>query len=512
MIKLKVDPVVLARLTEAFPKANSATKALGKYVRILTRLLRDARTRGPDNFDRLFGLHSIPVNTLQHRGSQIGSQRTRLHKWLEDNELALIQKVEAGDSINKRYSRVRLTELVHLEIYFASSSVTEEMTGAVLQNQLTTHYPMTTDEFHEYFPDYMTTPDTYDTVMVDQQSLANYIHWLNFKSTQYSAKDKEKMIEDAEYILKVASMNGGLFPMLRNPSEFGRTYYKDINIQNVPKLMREAILGECWEYDVKSSVISWKMGRIAEIAKQHMDNQTFRKQFSATICYLEDKSDFMLTLQSDMLSRTGKKFDTEANMKKLKQAITAISFGARATVCCWEFTQGGFSQRTAISGIFKKHDMAKAFLESPIIKKFSAEQKLMDKCIIELVIQHNADIALDPLFKHNSRFDTKKLMAYLYQQAATQHMNTVVDYLRYKGRDVLARIHDALIIRDKLSIDDKHELELMMRDEFNNQYWKLGHSHVRGFASYDPARTDHQRSSANDTSYLQGNTRDYFVA
>jgi len=512
MIKLNVDPVVLARLTEAFPKANSANKALDKYVRVLTRLLRDARTRGPDNFDRLFGLHSIPVNTLQHRGSQIGPNRTRLHKWLEDNKLALIQKVESGDNINKRYSRVRLTDLVAVEIYFASSSITEDMSGTGLQTQLTTHYPMTTEEFHEYFPDYQTTPHAYDTVMVDQQSLANYIHWLKFRSDKLTKEVKEKQIEDSEYILKVASMNGGLFPMLRNPSEFGRTYYKDINIQNVPKLMREAILGECWEYDVRSSVIAWKMGRIAELAKLHMNHQTFRKQFSATICYLEDKRDFMLTLQSDMLSRTGKKFDAEADMKKLKQAITAIAFGARATVYCWEFTQGRFNQRTAISGIFKKHDIAKAFLDSPTIKKFAAEQKLMDKCIIELVKQHTPDIALDPLFKHNSRFDTKKLMAYLYQQAETQHMNTVVDYLRYKGRDVLARIHDALIIRNKLSPDDKHELELMMREELNNPYWKLGHTHVPGFANYDHTKTDHQRSSANETSFVQDNARDYFVS
>ena len=512
MIKLTPDPIVLARLTEAFPKANSASKALDKYLRVLTRLIRNARSLGPDNFDRLFGLYTISVNTLQHKGSQIGPNRVRVHKWLEDNGLSLVQKVEEGNSINKRLSRIRLTNLLKLEIVQASSSVTEELCGPALCQELITKHPMTYNDFQEYFPNYQTSPETYDHVIVDQQSLANYIHWLKFRSDKIADKDREKQIEDAEYILNVANMNGGLFPMRRNPSEFGRTYYKDINIQNVPKLMREAILGECWEYDVRSSVISWKMGRIAEIAKQHMNNQTFRKQFSATICYLEDKSDFMLTLQSDMLSRTGKRFDTEADMKKLKQAITAISFGARATVCCWEFTQGGFSQRTAISGIFKKHDIAKAFLDSPTIKKFAAEQKLMDKCIIELVIQHNADIALDPLFKHNSRFDTKKLMAYLYQQAETQHMNTVVDYLRYKGRDVLARIHDALIIRDKLSTDDKHELELMMRDEFNNQYWKLGHSHVRGFASYDPARTDHQRSSANDTSYAQGNMRDYFAA
>ena len=370
---------------------------------------------------------------------------------------------------------------------------------------------MTNNDFHEYFPDYLTTPDSYDTVMVDQQSLANYIHWLKFCSDKIANKDREKQIEDSEFILKVASMNGGLFPMQRNPSVFGRTYYRDINIQNVPKLMREAILGECWEYDVRSSVISWKMACIQEISQGHMDSAAFRREFTATLGYLEDKKDFMLTLQSDMLSRTGKSFNTEADLKDLKQAITAISFGARATVACWQYSAGKFKNRTAIMKIFGK-EVGRAFVDSPLIKKFIREQNLIDRCIVEFAKQQNPCIVLDPLFKHASSFDPKKLMAYLYQQAETQQMSIVVDYLRYKDRDVLARIHDAFIIRRKLSADDKHELELMMQEELNNRFWKLGHKQIKGFANYDSTKTDIQRNSANDISYVQDNTRDYFVA
>lgn len=511
MIKLIPDPVVLARLTEAFPKTNSASKALDKYLRVLTRLIRNARAQGLDNFDRLFGLYTIPVNTLQHKGSQIGPNRVRVHKWLEDNGLALVQKVEVGNNINKRLSRIRLTHLVKLEVIQASSSITEDLRGPDLCQELITNHPMTTNEFEEYFPDYLTTPDAYDTVMVDQQSLANYIHWLKFRSDKLKEEDKQRQIEQSEYILKIASMNGGLFPMLRKPSDFGRTYYKDINIQNVPKLMREGILGECWEYDVRSSVISWKMESIREISQGHMDSVAFQREFSATLGYLEDKQDFMLTLQSDMLSRTGRSFDTEADLKDLKQAITAISFGARATVACWQYSAGKFENRTAIMKIFGK-EVGRAFLDSPLIKKFIREQNLIDRCIVETAKQQNPNIVLDPLFKHASSFDHKKLMAYLYQQAETQQMNIVADYLRYKDRDVLARIHDAFIIRNKLSTDDKHELELMMQEELNNRYWKLGQKKIRGFANYDSTKTEIQRASANDTSYVQDRARDYFAA
>jgi hypothetical protein len=87
MILLNVDPKVLEALTVAFPKANSAKRALYKYVQVLQSLLFAAIQRGQDNRQRLFKLYSISTHVLQNKGGCIGSNRIRVHKWLQDNNL-----------------------------------------------------------------------------------------------------------------------------------------------------------------------------------------------------------------------------------------------------------------------------------------------------------------------------------------------------------------------------------------------------------------------------------------
>lgn len=496
MIKLTVDPVVLARLSQAFPKANSASKALDKYVRLLTQLIRTSRSHKTDNFNRLLNLYTIPVNTLQHAGPRIGSnkQKVRLHKWLEDNGLALIEKVVEGNNISHQLSRVKLTHLVQLDVCIASNQITQAMSTKVLHNHIISTYPMTSNDFQDYYPDYQADPDSYDHVIVDSESLANYIHWLKFSSTKMDADKRERQIEDSEFILKVAALNAGLFPMKRNPSTFGRMYYKNINIQSVPKLMRGGILGECWEYDVRSSVIGWKTSWVERLTKPHMSTAEFRKTFSTTLNYLEDKRDFMHTVYRDTFSHTGETSVTEANMKLIKQAITAISFGARATVACWQYTPNGFSNRTAISGIFKDHALAHAFLASPSIKKFKTEQTLMDKCIVEAIKHESPSVIFNPLFKHSKRFNKAKLMAYLYQQEEAQNMQIAADIVRGFGQEPLARIHDAFIVRNKIGFERKQELELLMQEETGNRFWRLGETHIDGFAKHVKAEVDEKQS------------------
>lgn len=496
MIKLTVDPVVMAKLSQAFPKANSASKALDKYVRLLTQLIRTSRTHKTDNFNRLLNLYTIPVNTLQHEGPRIGSkdQKIRLHKWLEDNDLPLIEKVIEGNNITHRLSQVRLTNLVQLDVCVAANTNTQGMSTEALQDHIISTYPMTQTELQDYFPDYQTAPDAYDHVIVDSDSLANYIHWLKFTSNKLSADKRDRQIEDAEFILKVAHVNAGLFPMKRNPSEFGRTYYKQINIQSVPKLMRGGILGECWEYDVRSSVIGWKASWVERLSNPYMTAAEFRKTFSATLNYLEEKRDFMYTVYRDTFSQAGEASVIEANMKLIKQALTAISFGARATVACWQYTPNGFSNRTAISGIFKDHDLARAFLASPSINKFKNEQTLMDKCIVESFKQECPSIVHYKLFKNAKRFNKSKLMAYLYQQEEARNMQIAVEIVAGFGQTTLARIHDAFIVRDTIGFEHKQELELLMQEETGNRFWRLGETHIDGFAKHVTTEEDEKQS------------------
>ena len=113
MLTLSVDPSVLTKLRESFPKPkHSAEKALNKYKQLLEELVFKAQMRGRSKYETLLNLYSIPLAELTHQGPQIGPMKVRLHKWLSENNLSLVEVVERGSNLTGLVSKVKLTELV----------------------------------------------------------------------------------------------------------------------------------------------------------------------------------------------------------------------------------------------------------------------------------------------------------------------------------------------------------------------------------------------------------------
>ena len=128
MLTLSVDPKVLAALKAAFPKpANSAVKALSKYINALHALITEAQSLGKDPFNSRFGLQSISLHDLANRGGQIGSARIRVHAWLEQQGYAL---VEAWLDLEARIAAADV--VVTGEGRFDTSSLEGKGPGAVI--------------------------------------------------------------------------------------------------------------------------------------------------------------------------------------------------------------------------------------------------------------------------------------------------------------------------------------------------------------------------------------------
>ena len=72
-------------------------------------------------------------------------------------------------------------------------------------------------------------------------------------------------------------------------------------------------------------------------------------------------------------------------------------------------------------------------------------------------------------------------MAFLYQHEETTVMNIVRDALSEHGQTVLANIHDAIIVRRKLKVYLRHEIELRMQERTDNSYWRLGETQLKHF-------------------------------
>jgi hypothetical protein len=60
-------------------------------------------------------------------------------------------------------------------------------------------------------------------------------------------------------------------------------------------------------------------------------------------------------------------------------------------------------------------------------------------------------------------------------------MDVVADEIEKRGRKVLARIHDAIIIDRKLGVDNKIEVEEAMQRATSNPYWHLTPKELQPF-------------------------------
>ena len=113
MIKITVNSAVYAALSLSFPKpTNSAHRALAKYISALEAMLFKSLHFAATPLQRKLDLFAISLQQLANQGGQIGPKKLRVHPWLRNNNLNLVEPVILGTSQSKEVSQCRLTSLV----------------------------------------------------------------------------------------------------------------------------------------------------------------------------------------------------------------------------------------------------------------------------------------------------------------------------------------------------------------------------------------------------------------
>ncbi len=515
MIKLTIDPQVLTMLKQAFPApANSASNALAKYSRALEGLLFNSVQRGLSPLQQKLALYPIPLHDLANKGGRIGPQKLRVHKWLKDNQLELVQTVEKGSKFSGEYSTVKLSKLVTLEdkVTVSSAVVSEIKSDRELDHYLTgvpdDSYAVFKHLYPELIPREQPEPVAgFDLVPVDVESLKAFIVWLS-DGVEFGSKEKRQhALSNAKLVLAVASINGNFFPQRIKPSPFGRTYYEGVSIQNIHKELRRAVLGNCWEYDMRSSVVAWKMGYAKALLLSAKVQPDVRAYFPATTLFLEDKADFMSTVRYFTFG-AGSVLSLEFQFGLIKQALTAISFGAKSTGAGWVDGSGQW-QNPALVNILMVKDERERFLSDPTVKAYIEEQRALDDFIYA-----QAKLYLPNLMSQacvhtaSGRPSKSKVLAYLYQHAETDAMNFVCAVARENGHEPIARVHDAVFFRRRLGPDLKQEIELVLQEATENKHWHLSAKQLKRYTpvSIDAAKDEYehkQRIAAEERRALE---------
>ena len=236
--------------------------------------------------------------------------------------------------------------------------------------------------------------------------------------------------------------------------------------------LREAMLGNCYEYDLRSAVISWKLGFAESLLLAAEIQDDVESYFGATIYYLQDKQAFTDYVIKQTFTDSGTTYDHKVGL--IKQALTALSFGARMAKHGW-IDQSGKAMNPALVKIIANIKERENFVKFDLIKNFMEEKKVLDHFIFTHFTKTICpDLLKEPQHQtHSGRVSKSKIMAWLFQHAETHIMDLVAKEVEKSHNEVIARVHDAIFVKYKISKYQLENIEKHICDYSNIKYWKL---------------------------------------
>jgi len=413
------------------------TKIIARYIKAVTTEINSKLCQFMlDNDHYIVSTYTIN----QHSRSTINGKQVCMHKWFTDN-CPLMQIVNLGSNIKKQYTEIKMT--YHLEI----------MIDAIYA-ELLTKSDLTDDERNEYAAQ-LYTPEFYSIIgndtnevaytPIDVDSLHAYIIYISNQITQVQYASKgintlKRRLKEAKRIYSIARVFNGQLPLIINNSEFGRKYYRGPNLQSVSKSVRHAALGRCIEYDIENSVYAWRYTETMRIST----DAGVEIALPATLTYLERKS----AIREEIALHTfeDSQHSTESAVKIIKEAFTAIGFGAQGSTKTAVWYINGEKKTQSLNAIIYSPKHRKLFLEHPFVLQFIEEQKVISSIIFEF---HSKDAKLTKmkcLQTEAGKLSKPKTLAYFYQQQERVLLDTAVQQL--DAGNILLTVHDAFYIKN----------------------------------------------------------------
>ena len=439
---------------------NKCEAKVQLYVDVLARQLVEYFNDGRDSEHVRLNLDSFhkSLNTIMVQGKR----HWVLSKIQNDCKNRLFYTTQPGVR-GVKYSEVRLTMDIQ-DIIIASGD----------SNQL----------LEELYGD-ISEENNIDFAPVDLHSLNNYIRATKSntnKNANYQAKLKRNL-KTAEMVYLVAQNQGGYLPQVQNPSTFGRMYYKSLNLQNAPKEVRHAALGDCYEWDISNSVWAWKYNYVKQYLESHGESMFLFE----TLEYIDKKSAIRKQIAQDLWEHNPHyKIDT------VKQCLTAISFGATKTGGGYTDSAGYF-KTNALKSILKYEDKLEAFVNHSLVKPLMEEQKKLNAIIMFSVADRTDLREIPQLVDSRGRLKTNAVVAYLYQHAERKIIEGVK--LLFKDYKPLLTVHDAIYTKRRPNAETIQQAKLFLAD--NNDYVRLVETPHQGY-TFDPELYAHKQRIAQE--------------
>lgn len=385
---------------------------------------------------------------------QVAKDRFYVWKTFQSFPERVFSIVQVGSNLNKEYSMAQAH--YSMEEILLQAGTPEELWQEVYQKQ---------------FSKEILTKD-YDVVAIDQHSLANYIksNLANDRNNPREVETLDRNLKHAQKIYMLADAGGGDLIQIRNPSAFGRMYYKGPNLQNTPKIVRHAALGNCHEYDIESSVFAWKLSWFQQICQAHGT----KISMPATLEYLDHKRAIRKRLAQTVFGSTDSGY-----VGIMKEFITAIGFGAPLRGI--GYVADNKYQKPALAQIITAKNRLDAAMADPWVQEFYQEQNNMNDAIVALARVNMADelkLVTELWEKGGKKLKTNSVVSYLYQHAEREILDWAEEFCA--GSEVLLTVHDCIYTFKSVDLAEFRSGLLAF-----GEYFKLSHEQHRAWTWED---------------------------
>jgi hypothetical protein len=332
-----------------------------------------------------------------------------------------------------------------------------------------------------------------DWVNIDMRSLSAFIS-ANAEALRTSTKTNHQQALKrngiwARSILLCAEYfhsqgQGYRIAQIANESNFGRRYYRSLNLQSAPKIVRHAALGSCYQYDLNASVFAWRYNFV-----KFIDSKI---SMPYTLEYIDEKDQRrrQLALALDI------PVSFNIKLEIIKELITAIGFGSRPgnNGVRWQ-DQSGAWQYPSINKIIKSPEARDNLLAHPWLAGFILEQKMISKVIFDNI----KELVRDKEFLANERgnLSVNATLAYAYQTEERNCIDMLSEQARLDGTFLLA-VHDAFYTSRPVKL-----VELKEQLVAFNPYATISKEHHNSYG-YDHEEQQHEKRMLEEEKRANG--------
>jgi len=440
------DEIIIPKaFTDKFPdlKAEKAQKLFGRYIDTVCGALARQAPFIADNRAQ------VSLDALINGCGEFRYKKKRYWVWNEFKEIyPLFKTLDKGSNIKGRNTTIEVKDrtLTKLLDYVSDEVIVREVR-----------------------PKEASVMADLEQIDVDLKNLQNYIdntdydlaHNAEGKGSEWVSKVQRNAYQ-ARLIHRISAKLNGKYPQYPKPSIFARSYYPGLSIQTMSKQVRAAVLGEHYQYDLSAAIYGIKLaiisGIVAKPKERHVENR-LDGLFTYTKEYLREKDGIRRRLADQCLTETP--ISTAGKLRLVKQAITAIGFGAKTDAALWHD-----GHPTALADIIKNKADRERFLKDKFVANFIEEQDELTDAII-LYLKRIGQF--DPIkrairdAKNTKRITDAHILAYLFQHYETDLMNDIVAIAQAEMH-VIARIHDSFITSNELSEDTQAAIAEKLRE------------------------------------------------